>query len=176
MSSRRVNIVGVGNLLKGDDGVGPAAIERLQRTRLPDGVRLYDAGLAFSDVLSCLDPADALVVIDAFRFGGPAGKVYRAVLDPWDVGGGPAGDGMSLHEVSVLPALRLAALAGQEFREVILFGVEPKRVEWAADLSAQVAGAMEKLVAAVRDCARELVEYNQAEALCGAGADGDVSP
>ena len=60
LSERDVNILGVGNPLMGDDGVGPAAIERLGARGVPRGVHLWDAGLAVSDVLGMLDPADPL--------------------------------------------------------------------------------------------------------------------
>ena len=147
MSETTVHIVGVGNVLMGDDGVGPAAIERLGRRALPRGVRLCDAGLAFSEVLGTLDPRDRLLVIDAVRAGGQPGDLHVLRVDPLraDDDGRP----LSLHELSVLPALRLEALAGRVFRDVTVFGVEPGRVGWGEGLSAPVAAALDRLLETV---------------------------
>ena len=149
MSSVSVNIVGVGNVLMGDDGVGPEAVARLAAHRLPPGVAVHDAGLAVGDVLCRLDPAEALVLIDAVEGGGPPGTVYRF---GWDVlapapaeGTGP----MSLHDLSVGPALQLEALAGRVFADVTVFGVEPAVVAWGEPLSPAVDAAVGRLVAHV---------------------------
>ena len=56
---------------------------------------------------------------------------------------------LSLHELSVVPALRLEALAGRAFSDVTVFGVEPAEVAWGDTLSPAVAGALDGLVEAV---------------------------
>jgi hydrogenase maturation protease len=148
-----VNIVGVGSLVMGDDGVGPAVIERLRLRGAPECVRLFDAGLAFSDVIATLDPDEPLIVIDAVKAGGAPGSLYRLALDPGHVAGDLAADGamLSLHELSVLPTLRLEALCGRVFADVTVFGVEPAEVAWGDRLSPAVAGAVDRLVEAVLD-------------------------
>ena len=174
MSDATVNILGVGNTLMGDDGVGPAAVERLAARGVSAHIRLHDAGLAASDVLSRLDPDDPLIVIDAVRAGGPAGAVYQVDVDP----GAPAplgpgaeglpGTAVSLHELSIVPALEMEALTGRVFSNVTVFGVEPSRVAWGEALSPAVASALDRLVDAVLDHAK-------APGLCRALA-GDESP
>ena len=148
-ATTRPNIVGVGNTLMGDDGVGVAAVEALAHTRAARRARLIDAGLAFSEVLCDLQPTDPLIVIDAVRGPGGPGSVYRLGLE--DLRADEAGltPALSLHEVSVLPALLLEALSGRDFADVTIFGVEPERVAWGQGLSPTVAGAMDKLVRAV---------------------------
>jgi len=151
LSEPAVNIVGVGNTLMGDDGVGPAAIEAIgsRCAGVPAGVCLHDAGLAVSDVLGGLDPADALIVIDALRIGEAPGTVYQAEVDRLSLREGTLSGCLSLHEISVLPALRIEAMTGREFRDVTVFGVEPHVVEWGAGLSPPVADAVDGLVEAV---------------------------
>jgi len=144
LSDGRINIVGVGNMLMGDDGVGPAVIAALERRGVPQNVHLYDAGLAVSDVLSALDPADRLVVVDCLRSGGRPGDICEAALS--DIVEQRCSSGpVSLHEISVLPALRMERLIGREFREVIVFGVEPKRIAWGDWLSEEMAEAVDRL-------------------------------
>jgi len=53
---------------------------------------------------------------------------------------------LSLHELSVVPALQLDAIAGRVFSDVTIFGVEPAVVEWGEGLSPAVADAVERLV------------------------------
>jgi hydrogenase maturation protease len=138
----------------GDDGVGPAAAARLQSGRLPGSVRVHDAGLAVCDVLGTLDPADPLIVIDAVRAGGRPGAVYELRVDPEadDVARGQA---LSLHELSVLPALRLEALTGRVFRDVTVLGIEPGHVGWKMGLSPDVEEALGRVVEAALVRARQ---------------------
>ena len=105
MCSRTVNVVGVGNTLMGDDGVGPAAVEEMAHRGTPQGVQLHDAGLAVGDILGTLDPAAPLIVIDALKAGGPPGSVYRVRLPENAIGASPLPGCLSLHELSVAPAL-----------------------------------------------------------------------
>ncbi len=167
MSDATVNILGVGNTLMGDDGVGPVAVERLAARGVPAHVRLHDAGLAASDVLGRLDPDAPLIVIDAVRAGGPAGAVYQVDVDVL-AGEGLPGTAVSLHELSIVPALEMEALTGRVFSNVTVFGVEPSRVAWGEALSPAVASALDRLVDAVLDQAK-------APGLCRAPA-GDESP
>ena len=148
--------MGVGSVLMGDDGVGPAGIEMLRRSGMGDRAELIDAGLAFSEALCELDPLRPLVILDALRGGCAPGSVYRIALADLSPRDGSAGRGVSLHEISVLPALRMEALAGREFADVTIFGVEPDRIAWGEGLSRSVAEAMGGLVRAVCDYLDEL--------------------
>jgi len=160
----------------GDDGVGPAAIERLRAVGMGDGVRLYDAGLAVSDVLCELDPDDPLIVVDALRLGGRAGRTCRILLTDLRDQAAESGVAVSLHEMSVLPTLRMEELIGRRFRQVIVFGIEPKVLEWGEGLSPEVDEAMGGLVEDVCECAQELLENQRAAASCRGAACGEIWP
>ena len=164
MSRPAVNIVGVGNILMGDDGVGPAVIEALRRRGVPRGVELYDAGLAASDVLGGLDPEAPLVVVDSLRADGEPGSVFQAPLSAICDEEGTLAGGVSLHELNVLRVLRMEALTGREFRDVTVFGVEPGRLAWGEGLSEPVREAVGKLV-------ERLLEYVGERYACEAVGD-----
>ena len=168
MSDRAINILGVGSTLMGDDGVGPAAVEALQARGMPANVRLHDAGLAVSDVLGRLDPDDPLIVIDALRAGGEPGSVYKARLEDLSLVEGPLTGCLSLHELSVLPALRIEALTGRQFTNVTVFALEPESIAWGQGLSTTVSNAIEKLIQAV------LQHVEQIDGRCPAAA-GDTA-
>jgi len=120
----RAVVIGVGNILMGDDGIGVAVIEALRSEALPEHVELYDAGTALSDVLSTIGPCARLIVIDSCTAGGSPGTIYRSACrsDEWEAGS--LGD--SVHGLNVVHALQLHRLAGGELGEVVLIGVEPK--------------------------------------------------
>ena len=151
MSNLRPVIVAVGSTLMADDGVGVEVLERLRLRGAEGRADLIDAGLAFGDVLCDLDPHRPLAVIDAVRAGGQPGSIYRLRLDELTEQSSPSSAAISLHELSVLPALKMAALAGVEFEDVTIFGVEPQRIEWGQPMSRSVGDAVDGIVEAVLD-------------------------
>lgn len=167
MFKAAVNIVGVGGTLMGDDGAGPAVIEALRRRGVPEGVNLYDAGLAVSDVLGQLSPTEPLIVIDAIRAGGEPGSIYKVRLDEMHPEEGSLTQCLSLHELSVVPALRIEALTGRNFTDVTVFGIEPAVMAWGEGLSPAADDAVERL-------AKTILERLGARCAC-TGA-GDSSP
>jgi len=156
LSERAVNIVGVGGTLMGDDGVGPAVIERLRRRTLPANLRLYDAGLAFSDVIGTLDPCDPLIVIDAVETSGAPGALLNFRLDDVPPGTAPLSSCLSLHEIAVRQSLEIEALTGRVFSDVTVFGTVPQTISWGAPLSPPVAAAVDELADAVLEYVREI--------------------
>ena len=167
MSETLVNIVAVGNVLMGDDGIGVVALERLAR-RLGEvpGVVLHDAGLAVSDVLDDLDPTVPLIAIDAVDTGDAPGTVCRMPVAAVRNADGALAGCLSLHEINLVRALRLSALAGHVFRDVTIFGVQPAHIEWGCDLSGEVAAALDELIEAVEA---------HVDAVCAAAAGENAS-
>jgi len=159
--------VGVGNLLMGDDGVGPAAIEALRRAGLDTRAELIDAGLAFPEVLCDLAPSRPLVIVDAVRPDGRPGSLFRLTPEDLAAESGGMAPAVSLHEVSILPALRMEALAGRARADVTIFGIECRDVAWGEGLSAPVAAALEKLVGAIRRYLDERAAAPARPAACG---------
>jgi hydrogenase maturation protease len=154
---RSVLILGIGNPLAGDDGVGVLAIAALAaRGDLPKGVRLLDVGVLGIDILACVDPGEAVVILDAVRGGGEPGALYRVALDEIEAPSRPA---VSLHELGIADALAAARLMGRPLRGTLL-GVEPARTEpFSTGLSAPVAAALPALqAAAIREAERLLAE------------------
>ena len=79
--SERLLILGIGNLLLGDEGVGVHAAQALMKKDLPEGVTVLDIGTAILDALPELEKADRVIVIDAVMAGKEAGTVYRIPYD-----------------------------------------------------------------------------------------------
>ncbi|MDX1665321.1 MAG: hydrogenase maturation protease, partial [Candidatus Promineifilaceae bacterium] len=77
----RVLVAGVGNVLRGDDGFGPAVIQALQEAGVPDDVRLFESGIGgINLVLELLEGYEMLILVDAVEREGPPGRLF--LLEP----------------------------------------------------------------------------------------------
>jgi len=141
-------VVGVGNILMADDGIGPAVIRALAVEDLPEGVGLYDAGTALMDVLPQVECCERLIIVDSCAAGGPPGAVYRWHLHETAWQAGPMGD--SLHHLDVLQSLTLHLVAGGRLGEVTVIGVEPAEVLPREGLSLALQARLSRVVEAVR--------------------------
>lgn len=145
----RVLVVGCGNLLRGDDGVGPILIRHLWDRGIPPGTQIVDGGTAGMDVAFRMRGARRVVLVDAARTGAEPGTVYRvpgpAVADLPPLGG------MNTHSFRWDHALAFAHwLLGDDYPEdVTIFLIEIARLDPGAELSEPVRHGMEKVIALI---------------------------
>lgn len=147
-------VMGVGNVLQGDDGVGVHAIRRLEKS-LPGrpGLNLYDAGTLGTTLLIEIEQAERLVFLDAMRMETPPGTVRcfeGAAMDHW-LRRRKAG---SVHEVGISELLDLARLQERLPTRRALIGIEPGFIGWGDALSREVAGALDEVERLVRGLLR----------------------
>lgn len=137
-------VLGLGNLLMGDDGVGVHAAWALLNSGVPADAEVLDVGTAVLDALPALEKADRLVLVDAVKAHGEPGTVYRLSLDSF----GTPKRMASLHGLDIL---RVLALGGSGRRvEAIVIGVEPDHIGWSTALSPAVAAALPQVLDQVR--------------------------
>jgi hydrogenase maturation protease len=143
----RILILGVGNILLADEGLGVRAVERLNRRfRLPEGIEAVDGGVLGLDLLPLLDGVTHLVLIDAVRSGHAPGTQVR--LEGRDIPS-VASLKQSMHEVGVQELLAVLTLQGALPEQVVLLGMEPESLEWGAGLSDTVAARLDALLGSV---------------------------
>jgi len=106
MSGSTVLVLGVGNLLMGDEGVGVHAVRRLEQEGLPPGVALVDGGTGGFHLLSYLSDYETMVMIDATMDGRPAGTV--SVIRPRYASDFPRT--LSAHDIGLRDLVESAAL------------------------------------------------------------------
>ncbi len=107
-------LVGCGNVLRCDDGVGPVLIRQLWERGIPDGVQIVDGGTAGMDVAFRMRGARRVVIVDAARTGARPGTIYR-VPGP-ELADLPPLEGLHTHAFRWDHALALASwLEGQAF-------------------------------------------------------------
>jgi hydrogenase maturation protease len=135
-------VLGAGNLLMSDEGVGVRVLEFLQKQSLPACADLVDAGTAMIELLPLLSARDTVIIIDAVKCGNLPGTICRFSPEDISILKQP---NVSLHEIGILESLQMAELAGWKPRRTIIFGVEPEHVGWGIGLSAPVAASVPKV-------------------------------
>jgi hydrogenase maturation protease len=144
-AAQHILVVGVGNELLTDDGVGVHAVRQLQRESLP-GVTVVEIGTAILHGLSFVEEADRVLVIDAARGGQPPGTIYR-----FEAREGVRDGGInSIHALGLHEAARLL-LAGGRVPPVTVLGVEPESLGYGMALSGPVQAALPRVVSLVRE-------------------------
>lgn len=147
MTQKRILILGVGNILLGDEGTGVRVIEKLEDEYTFSGnVELYDGGTLGLRLLDPIFDSDYVIVIDIVRGGGPPGTIYRI----------PEKDlpkkipyKSSLHELNMVETLVYAEILGNH-PEAVVFGIEPGDwTSWDTQMTEPVRSRMDDIVAAV---------------------------
>lgn len=140
-------IVGLGNPLRGDDGVGCRLVTELAGRDLPPEVEVLDGGMAGLGLLDIMAGWERVVVVDAADVGQEPGTYVR--FTPADARLVPASDHFSLHHAGLGEVLALARALGRSLPELVVFGVQPAGVGWRQGLSAAVESVLPALADAV---------------------------
>ena len=144
MSSKRppLLLIGVGNLLQRDDGVGVHATHALATQLTGSDVEVVDAGTAGLTLAPLLEHRARVVVVDAIDAGAEPGAIFR--LSPDDLEPATAA-GLSLHDVHLLHALAETELLGRAPAEVVVFAVQVSDVSSGIGMSPAVERALPRL-------------------------------
>ncbi|MBI5062117.1 MAG: hydrogenase maturation protease [Desulfatitalea sp.] len=138
-------IMGIGNLLQTDDGLGVHAVKALAERPLPADVVVLDVGTAFLEALPFLEQAERVLIIDAVQADAEPGTLHTLPVEKL------APRFMdSLHNFDIFGMLAMAN--NQRPVEVWVLGLEPERFGWGLELSPKVSRALPALLDAV--CAK----------------------
>jgi len=150
-ASPPILVLGIGNILLGDEGVGVRIVEALRacidasrRERaMPEDVEVADGGTGGADLVDLMAGRRKVIVIDAAEFDGRPGDILRFTAADL---GRREGIGLSLHDLGLAEALTMMRHLGCAPEEVVIFGIKPKRIAPGLDLTAEVAAAVPKAV------------------------------
>lgn len=146
-SEAKVLVLGIGNLLIGDEGVGCRTAEELSRRyTFPPTVECVDGGTAGFELLTMIDDKEHLILIDALKNDQPPGTVvlvedehvpqaFLARTTP--------------HQLGICDVLAAAQLSDTMPKRLTLYGIEPKQLDVGIGLSPEVEAGMEKTIGAV---------------------------
>ena len=148
----RIAVLGMGNVLMGDDAFGPYVVEVLKaRYEIDPAVDVIDVGTPGLDLSPYMTDLDTLILVDTVRADAPAGTLR--FYDKATLLKTPLQPRFSPHDPGFGECLTLLEIAGRAPREVLLAGVVPRDCEFRSGLSPAVRAAVDPMIAAV---AREL--------------------
>jgi hydrogenase maturation protease len=149
-------ILGVGNVIMGDDGFGARVAQRLQETALPENVKVEEGGTGGFNLLGSLEGVKRVIVIDIMMADIAPGEVL--LFKPGPNFGEPGKRIISFHQVGVLELVRIWGLLGYE-PDVYFLVTRPDNIKWGTELSPNVQPAVDKAIALLE----ELIQNNFAK-------------
>jgi len=142
-----MRVIGVGNILLCDEGIGVHVVRELSRRGGMPGVEFVDGGVAGATLLHLVEGEERVVLVDAVDAPFPPGTVVR--MTPGDLAGS-GGPAWSLHDLNLSDTLGMMRLR-ETLPEMILLGVVPADIEtYSLDLSETIAARFGEIVEKVR--------------------------
>ena len=141
-STLNILVLGLGNMLLSDEGVGIKALEELQRRYdCSSAVQIIDGGTIGLELLPYFEGRSHILIIDAVKTGKKPGTIVK-IEDP------PAyfRTRTSPHQIGLADVMGVAAITDILPRDITLFGIEPKQISTGLDLSTEVAQNVSRLV------------------------------
>jgi len=149
----KISLIGLGNLLLRDEGVGVHAVEALKRKYdFPEGVRLLDGGTLGLDLLHLIEGMDRVLFVDAVDLKKKPGTI--AVIEGEDL---PSllEPKLSLHHVGLSDLLFASGFLGTRPAEIVLIGIQPETMEIGLELSKTIKERFDELLDTVLGKLRE---------------------
>jgi hydrogenase maturation protease len=134
-------IIGCGNVLLQDEGIGVHLIHYLQGTRLPEDVELVDGACGGFDLLTFIQDSSRVIIVDAVKGQGKPGDIYKFGPEDFETEYFPK---TSLHDVCLKDIFNIVKLTGP-LPSITIFGVEPKTMDWGMELTQDVQKILPRL-------------------------------
>lgn len=165
----RVLVVGVGNILLKDEGVGVHVAWKLQELSLPGDVEVIDGGTASLEVLLLHEGVDKLVMIDAMRTGKKPGTIYKGRFKAGEseelawIFGQSAKSKISLHQVGLIEAMAAAEKLNRAPKEIVIIGVEPGEWDYGLELTETVKQSIPEVIKKVLEEIENAIHREQTD-------------
>ena len=146
---RSVLVLGIGNILMSDDGLGVYVVNQMKESgiTLPEGVELVDGGTAGYDLMSVMMNREKIVIVDALKTDDLPGSVYRFTPE-YAV---ESGSSISLHEIGIMDVIRMIGVMGFN-PEIEIIGIVPEDINTLAiSISNSVKESIPKAVDQILD-------------------------
>jgi len=147
----KVIVIGVGNILLRDEGVGVHIVQKLLRRGLPEDVVIIDGGTATLSALDlipeqCGDSGHDLIIVDAVKGGGAPGTIYLFTPEDIDNRCQANNDVFSLHQMSLIDAISILKFEGRKPESVKVIGIEPGSIDTGLGLSEDLRKRLPRIV------------------------------
>jgi hydrogenase maturation protease len=128
---KKLLVLGVGNILLMDEGIGVHAVHELMKETWPADVDFIDGGTFTQDIFYLFQEYEIILVLDIVKAGKEPGTIYR--LDESDLRKDES-QTLSLHDIDLLDSLSMTELMGHK-PELHVLGIEPKDLGWDMELT-----------------------------------------
>ena len=150
--SNSILVMGVGNYLMGDEGIGVHTINKLEKTKLPNYIDLLDGGTGGFLLLSCFEVYPTVIFVDATMDGKPAGTI--SLIRPKFASDFPSA--LSVHDVGLKDMIEAVYLM-DTVPDIHLFTVSIKEINpMTLKLSPEVKNAIPELLQQIEDLCKKL--------------------
>ena len=146
---KRVLILGLGNPLLGDEGIGVRVVNELTKLELPDGVSAVEGGTAGLGLIGLMEGYQRVIIVDAADMGHPPGRVVR--FTPSEAQFKTVEGPLSPHQIGLGEVLTLATALEIAPTRLVIIGVQPGRIEAGVELSPEVERAIPQIISMVLD-------------------------
>jgi hydrogenase maturation protease len=141
--SPKIAVLGIGNLLLKDEGIGVHLVQELDRIVDANGVTIIDGGTS-PDIPSLIEKnLDKLIIVDAVKSDDKPGTIYRFSPDDIDL---DSVSPVSVHDVGILESLKMLALLDRQPKSTVIIGIQPKAIDFGLELSPEVAKKLPEIV------------------------------
>ncbi|OCL27745.1 hydrogenase maturation protease [Orenia metallireducens] len=144
---KAIAILGIGNLLLRDDGVGIHVINKLEDLDFPENIEIIDGGTSVFDLVDVFVKKDKVIIVDCLKGGHQPATIYR--ITPEEMGG-YISESSSLHDVQIMDIVKKVELMGYS-PEVVIIGVEPKEVYYDLELSPEIRAEIPTIIDIVKN-------------------------
>jgi hydrogenase maturation protease len=154
---KRVIVLGVGNELLSDEGVGIHVVRELEKMKIPHEIEILEGGTDGFGLIHIITEADRLIVVDSLKGGSKPGTIYKFNIE--DVPATPDLFKTSVHQIGILEVINLSSLIGKT-PETTVIGVEPKSISTSMELSEEVEKKIPRVIELVLNEVGEYLQRN----------------
>jgi len=145
--AKKLLVLGIGNILLSDEGIGVFAVQELAKQSWPEAVDLIDGGTFTQDLFYLFERYDHLLILDCIKGGNQPGTIYK--LSKHDLLENQK-QSLSLHDIDLLDSLKMVELLGKS-PELTILGVEPLSLDWNLGLTEKIKTIFPVFLEKVRD-------------------------
>ncbi len=154
---KKTAIIGLGNTLRQDDGVGILLLQKLKQKKslIPEHIDMIEAGIPGINLIHIIEPYDQIILIDAVNFNQKPG--YSFFFKPENVTSQKNNKNpVSIHENDVLKIIEIYKKINPEKKQFYIFGVQPKNTGYGENLSEDIKKNFEKILNKLSDQIKNL--------------------
>ena len=142
----RIVVIGIGNLLLMDEGIGVHTINELEKHDLPESIEIYDGGTGGFKLIDLMHGAARVIFIDAVETGKAPGSV--TIFSAEEVHSLYNKKKYSLHDTDLMEIIKMTELLDDP-PIIEIVGIQPKTINYGTTLSKELAGSMSNIVNSV---------------------------